>query len=104
MTGDAMKTIVLVDYVVRPDVELPDVTAAIARFVAGIGAHDPGHRYTSYQLAKEPRRFVHVGEIDAVRLPDLQAQPFFTSFSAFLRERCEQGPRVTWLQTVASAR
>lgn len=96
--------IVRIDYTIRDDVDLGGVKAAIAEFVAGIRGHDPDHRYTSYQLSATPRRFMHVGSIAADRLPDLQAQPFFGAFTAFLRERCAHGPEVTWLDEVASAR
>lgn len=95
---------VRIDYTIRPDVDPEEVTRAIAVFVAEIRAHHPEHRYTSYRHVKEPRRFTHVGELVERVLPDLQARAFFGEFSAFLRERCEAGPEVTWLSSVASAR
>lgn len=95
---------VRIDYTIREGVEPSEVTSAIEAFVAGIRAHHPEHRYTSYRHSKDPRRFTHVGDLVEQVLPDLQAQPFFTRFSAFLRERCETGPDVTWIVTVASAR
>ncbi|HWM89015.1 MAG TPA: hypothetical protein VNO33_24355 [Kofleriaceae bacterium] len=99
-----MLKIVRIEYAVRPDVDLDELTGAIGEFVAGIHAHDPGHRYTSYQLREDSRRFVHIGEFDAETLPGLQAEAFFGRFTAFLRERCAAGPEVTALTRVASTR
>lgn len=99
-----MRKNVRVDYTVRDDIALDEVTAAIREFVAGIAAHDPDHRYVSYQHATNPRSFTHVGSIAASRLADLQAQPFFGAFGAFLRARTERGPEVIWLEEVATAR
>lgn len=95
---------VRIDYTLREGVELASVLAAISAFVAGIRAHHPEHRYTSYQHQKDPRRFTHIGELVEPALPDLQSQAFFTEFSAFLRDRCEAGPDVTWISPVASTR
>jgi hypothetical protein len=93
-----------IEYTLRDGVDIDEVKAAIATFVAGIRQHDAGHRYTSYQHADAPRQFIHIGAFDPDRLPDLQAQPFFGQFAGFLRDRCERGPDVTWLAEVASTR
>jgi len=93
---------VRIEYRIRDDVDLGAVTAAIAGYVDGIRAHDAGHRYVSYRAADDARAFVHIGAIDVDRLADLQAQPFFGAFSAYLRERCAVGPHVTFLAPVAS--
>jgi hypothetical protein len=94
---------VRIDYTIRDGVELDTVKARIGEFVAGIRGHDAAHRYTSYQHVAAPRQFTHVGTFDD-RVTDLQAQPFFGAFTAFLREHCEHGPVVTQLAEVASTR
>lgn len=96
--------IVRIQYTIREGVDLDEVKARIATFVAGIAQHDPGHRYTSHQVTASPREFVHIGAMAADRTADLQAQPFFGAFSGYLREHCEKGPDVTWLEEVASTR
>jgi quinol monooxygenase YgiN len=95
---------VRIEYTIRPEVGLDEVKAAITQFVDGIRAHDEGNRYTSYQLADDERRFVHVGEFAEDVVGTLQEQTFFRQFSSFLRERCAEGPTVTTLARVASAR
>ena len=94
---------VRIDYTIREGVDLEAVKREIRAFVAGIQAHDPAHRYTSYQHADAPRRFTHVGALTE-RVADLQAQPFFGAFTAFIKERAEEGPVVTALGEVASTR
>ncbi len=96
--------IVRIDYTVRDDVDLDQVKAAIAKFIAGIRAHDASHQYTSFVHVASPRQFTHLGIIAADRLADLQAQPFFGDFAGFLRAHCVRGPEVTWLDQVASTR
>lgn len=93
--------LVRIQYTIREGVDLSTVKAEISRFVAGIAAHSAEHRYTSYQSVEAPRQFVHLGAFGD-QLEDLQAQPFFGAFAAFLRERCESGPAVTPLEVVAS--
>ena len=93
---------VCIEYTIKPDVDLDEFKAAIVKFVDGIRAHHPEHRYTSFQLAADPCRFIHVGEMVEDVLPDLQRQPFFLHFTGYLRERCATGPGVTWLSPVAS--
>ena len=93
-----------IDYTLRAEVPIDEVKAAIAAFVAGIAAHHPGNLYTSYQHARDPRRFTHVGEFAEDQVASLQAQAFFPRFTAFLKERCEQAPEVTMLERVASTR
>jgi len=91
-----------IEYRIRPDVDLDEVKRGITEFVAGIRAQHPGHRYTSFQHASDPRRFVHVGELVEDAIPALQAEPFFRTFVAFLRERCASGPDSTSLVRVAT--
>lgn len=93
---------VRIEYTLRPDVDLDEVKREISAFVAGIHAHDAAARYTSFQLADEPSRFVHIGEFPDNSTPGLQDQPFFGKFTAFLRARCAAGPTVTTLARVAS--
>lgn len=91
-----------IDYTIKPDVDLNAVKEAISEFIAGIASHHPDHRYTSFQYASEPRRFVHVGEIVEEVIEDFQAALFFRKFSRFLRGSCASGPHVTLLSRVAS--
>jgi|ERR1041385_6400852 hypothetical protein len=97
-----MTKCVRIDYIVKPDVNLDELKGAIAEFVAGIGSHNPRHRYTSFQHPCDRFRFIHIGEMVEEVLPDLQEQHFFQHFSAYLRERCSVGPEVTRLDRVAS--
>jgi hypothetical protein len=97
-----MTKFIRVDYTVRPDIDLEKVKAAIAEFVAGIRSHNPEHRYTSFQHPADPTRFIHIGEIVAEVLPDLQRQPFFERFTKYLPCQCSAGPEVTGLDRVAS--
>jgi hypothetical protein len=91
-----------IDYIVRPDVDLDELKAAIAEFVDGIRSHNPQHRYTSFQHPADRFRFIHIGEVVEEVLPDLQKQSFFQHFTGYLRERCSVGPEVTRLDRVAS--
>jgi hypothetical protein len=93
-----------IEYTIRPDVDLDELKHAIAEFVAGIGALHPENRYTSFQYAKAPRRFIHFAEIVEDVLPALQAEPFFIRFTTYLREQCIAGPEASWLDQVASTR
>ena len=77
-----MTKYIRIDYVVKPDVDLDELKGAIADFVAGIRAHHPEHRYTSYQHPSDPLRFIHIGEVVEEVLPDLQKQPFFLRVTA----------------------
>ena len=95
---------VRIEYTIRPEVALDELKGAITAFVDGIRAHDAGSRYTSYQIAGDERRFVHVGEFAEEVVPSLQEQSFFRQFTAFLRERCAEGPVVTALARVATTR
>ncbi|MCW3100117.1 MAG: hypothetical protein JWL77_5735 [Chthonomonadaceae bacterium] len=92
---------VCIQYTIRPDVDLDELKRAITEFVAGINAHDPRHRYTSFQHAEDPRRFVHIGEFVEEAPPTFQEEPFFQHFTAYLRERCASGPEVSSLERVA---
>ncbi|MGA8594884.1 MAG: hypothetical protein WB676_09085 [Bryobacteraceae bacterium] len=98
-----MTRYVRIDYTIKPHLDFGEVREAIGEFVAGIAAHHPDHRYTSFQYAPDPRRFVHVGEIVEEVLEDFQTRPFFRRFSEFLRENCASGPEVTLLSRAASA-
>ena len=97
-----MTKYIRVDYVVKPDVALDELKVAIAEFVAGIRAHHPEHRYTSYQHPSDSLRFIHIGEFVEEVVPDLQKQPFFLRFTAHLKEQCSIGPDVSRLSPVAS--
>lgn len=97
-----MTKYIRIDYVVKPDVARDELMATIAEFVAGIRAHHPEHRYTSYQHPSDPLRFIHIGEFVEEVVPDLQKQPFFLRFTAHLKEQCSIGPDVTRLTPVAS--
>jgi hypothetical protein len=97
-----MTKFIRVDYTVKPDIDLDQVKAAITEFVAGIHSHHPEHRYTSFQHPADRTRFIHIGEIVAEVLPDLQRQPFFQRFTEYLPGQCSAGPEVTGLDRVAS--
>jgi quinol monooxygenase YgiN len=100
--GLPMTKYVRIDYVVKPDVALDELKGAIAEFVAGIRAHHPEHRYTSFQHPSDPLRFIHIGEFVEEVLPDLQKQRFFLRFTGHLKEQCARGPDVSRLDPVAS--
>ena len=97
-----MTKYIRIDYIVKSGVDLDELKGAIAEFVAGIRAHHPEHRYTSFQHPSDPFRFIHIGEFVEEVLPDLQKQPFFLRFTGHLRELCSIGPDVTRLDRVAS--
>lgn len=97
-----MTNYIRVDYTVKPEVDLDNLKAAIAEFVAGIHRHHPEHRYTSFQHPADPYRFIHIGEVVEGVLPDLQKQPFFRQFTEYLPRQCSVGPEVTRLDRVAS--
>jgi hypothetical protein len=93
-----MTKYIRIDYVVKPDVDLDELKGAIADFVAGIRAHHPEHRYTSFQHPSAPLRFIHIGEVVQEVLTDLQKQPFFLRFTGYLKEQCSIGPDlIAWL-------
>jgi hypothetical protein len=100
--GSPMTKYIRIDYVVKPEVALDELKGAIAEFVAGIHAHHPKHRYTSFQHPSDPLRFIHIGEVVEEVLPDLQKQPFFLRFTKLLKEQCSIGPDLTRLDRVAS--
>ncbi len=95
---------VRIEYRIRPDVELAHVEAAIGTFVAGIRDHSADHSYTSYRDTKDPRHFVHVGSFARAASAELQAQPFFKTFTEALRGWTVTPPEVTMLDAVASTR
>jgi hypothetical protein len=97
-----MTKYIRIDYTVKPNVDLDELKAAIAEFVAGIRGHHPEHRYTSFQHPADPFRFTHFGEVVEEVIPDLQKQPFFVHFTEYLPEKCSSGPEVTRLDRVAS--
>ena len=98
-----MTKYIRIDYIVKRDVALDELEGAIAEFVAGIRAHHPEHRYTSYQHSSDPLRFIHIGEFVEEVLPDLRKQQFFLGFTAsHLKQQCSIGPDVTRLEPVAS--
>jgi hypothetical protein len=95
---------VRIEYTIRPEVDLDELKGEVGEFVAGIGALHPENRYTSFQHAKDPLRFVHMGEIVEEVVPALQGAPFFKRFTTYLRERCAVGPEAIDLKQVASTR
>ena len=97
-----MTRYVLIDYRVKPEVNMEELKREIGDFVAGFRAHHPQHRYTSLQHAADPLRFTHFGEVVEEATKDLQKQPFFLRFSQYLRENCSNGPEVTGLNRIAS--
>lgn len=74
-----MTKYIRVDYTVKPDVDLGELKAAIAEFVAGIHSHHPEHRYSSFQHPADPSRFIHIGEVVEEVIPDLQKHPSFST-------------------------
>jgi len=94
---------VMIRYTLKDDVAIDDVKAAATRFIDAMREHSGAILYTSYQEQEAQRCFVHVGMFpDAEVVKSMQAKPFFGEFSAFLGERCAEGPAVTWLSPVAS--
>lgn len=91
-----------IEYTLRSTADLALVKQRIAEFVAGLREHRATTYYASFQHAQSPLRFTHVGAFDEASLPDLQAQPWFGAFTAFLREQSEVGPEVAQLVEVAS--
>jgi hypothetical protein len=91
-----------IDYQVKPDTDLEQMKSAIKKFVDGIRAHHPHHRYISCQSTADPRCFTHLGEVVEDVIPDLQKQPFFLQFTGYLRDQCSCGPDATRLSRVAS--
>lgn len=87
---------------VSAEANLEEVKAAIADFIAAIAAHHPKHRYSSFQVTENPREFIHVGEFEEEAVSDFQSQPFFRSFSKFLRAKCANPPKATLLTRIAS--
>lgn len=97
-----MTRYIRIDYTVKPDVNIEELKREIGEFVNGFRAHHHQHRYTSLQHASDPLRFTHFGEVVEEATHDLQQQPFFLHFTAYLREKCSSGPEVTRLNRVAS--
>src|SRR5260370_8704916 len=87
-----MTKYVRIDYIVKPDVNLDELKGAIAEFVAGIGSHNPQHRYTSFQHPADRFRFIHIGEIVQELLPHLQQPSFSHPFTAYFPERASVPP------------
>jgi len=94
---------VLIEYTLRDDVDISTVKGAIAEFVGNIKAHHASNEYTSFQR-QGTRSFTHMGTFDDAHTADLQAQPWFGKFSAFLRTACANGPNVSMLDKVATTR
>ena len=92
---------VRIDYIVKPEVNFDDLKGVIAEFVAG-SVLITQHRYTSFQHPSEPRRLIHIAEVEEEAIPDLEKQPFFLRFTSYLKEQCSTGPDVTRLAPVAS--
>jgi hypothetical protein len=94
---------VRIEYRLRPEVSVDEAKAAIADFVSAIAVHHPDHRYTSFQSIDNPQEFLHVGELVEDTIADLQSQPFFQKFSAYLRSHCDNPPKAKFFKRVASA-
>ena len=94
---------VMIQYTLKDDADIDDVKTGIGRFVSGLRETSEQIRYTSYEKNEPARSFVHIGYFpDEATVKEAQSRPFFGEFSAFLKERCAEGPGVTWLTTVAS--
>ena len=94
---------VLIRYTVKDDVDLDELSAGITRFVAGLKETSADILYTSYRLGEDTRDFAHVGFFPSKEvLADVQSKPFFGEFASFLKERCADGPGVTFMAQVAS--
>lgn len=93
-----------IEYTLKPNADLALVKQRITAFVAGLKEHRATVHYTSFQHAGSPLRFTHVGAFHDEHVADMQAQSFFGSFTAFLREQAEVGPEVAQLVEVASTK
>lgn len=93
---------VRISYTVSPEANIDEVKTAITGFVAAVAAHHPAHRYSSFHVSENPRQFIHIGELVAEVVPDLQSQPFFRNFSQFLHAHCDHPPTASALTRVAS--
>jgi hypothetical protein len=94
---------VMIQYTLHDDADLDAVKAAITGFVGGLHETSDRIHYTSYEKTEPARSFVHIGYFpDEATVKEAQSRPFFGEFSAFLKQRCAEGPGVTWLSTVAS--
>jgi hypothetical protein len=91
-----------IEYTLKSTADLALFKQRVTQFVSGLREHKATKLYTSFQHAQNPLRFTHVGAFDEAHLPDLQAQPWFGGFTAFLREQAEVGPEVAQLVEVAS--
>lgn len=91
-----------IEYTLKSTADLALVKQRITQFVSGLREHRATRLYTSFQHAQSPLRFTHVGAFDEAHLADLQAQPWFGAFTAFLRENTDVGPEVAQLVEVAS--
>jgi hypothetical protein len=91
-----------IEYTLKSNADLALVKQRITQFVSALREHRATKHYTSFQHAQSPLRFTHVGAFDEAHIADLQAQPWFGAFTAFLREHAEVGPEVAQLVEVAS--
>jgi len=96
--------VVMIEYTLKPDLDVGDIEPSVQRFVAGLKEHGGDTvRYTSFRKEGDAPRFAHLGIFrDVDRLANTQEQPFFGEFARFLKERCVEGPTVTNLSVVAS--
>ena len=93
----------MIQYKLKEDAAVDDVKKAIRGFIGHLRETSDGIKYSSYEKPDHARSFVHVGFFpDADVLKTVQGQPWFGEFAGFLKERCEEGPSVTWLSPVAS--
>jgi hypothetical protein len=82
---------VVLQYTVKPEVDVEEVKAGVRRFVGEIRASELRIGYRSMQL--DERRFVHVITVDdAETQAALEAKPWFKDFGPWLRARCAEGP------------
>ena len=97
--------IAMIRYSLKADVDVDEVIAAVREFVGHIAAHDPSIEYTSFCQDSPERSFTHIGRFPSEEVTkSLQSQEFFGKFAPFLKERCAEGPSVTWLDEVATTR
>ena len=94
---------VLIEYTLKPGMDVEDIKPAIEKLVAGLREHGGGALYTSYRKQGDAPSFAHVGAFpDEAQLAKAQQMPFFGEFAGFLKARCAEGPSVTNLSVVAS--
>jgi hypothetical protein len=93
----------LIEYTLRETASIEDLERHIAVFVAGIRGLAMDIHYASHRKQGTARAYAHLASIpNEAALAALQRAPFFEAFADYLRCACEEPPRVTWLEPVAS--